>query len=364
MIVYLVFLFTVSGLCFFRIKLCATGKYIYPFAFWGWLAIIIFAGLRYGIGTDYYSYESIFLSLNKGGEYNDSLEIGFKFLASFFSSTKYGFYCFIFVTSAITNILFLASLYREGKFLSENLKVFGVLLFFLTSTYFWPFNGIRQGVACAFVAYSLRYIFERRLVCFIICILLASTFHKSALIVISFYFLYSIKVPSLFYFFIVIISIVIHQVGIVSSFSSLILPYLGEKYARYIYNPLDFGGTGLGVYVYVMLFFMLWAFRNVLVIVKKTKQIDVLKRIDFLLCIYAIGVVFRVFALENLIFVRFAYYFTIFDMFFIPLLISQFNGFFNKAVLSAIFIFLYSVLFVNSILNANDLIPYQSIIFR
>nr|WP_238340005.1 EpsG family protein [Citrobacter sp. NCU1] len=351
------------SLCGFRIKHYATNSYFHPFELLGWVTIICFSGFRYGIGTDYYSYESIFYSIERGGAYNESLELGFKLLGALFPNSQDGFFCFLFVLSLITNIVFLIALYRENKKLSENIKLLGLLLFFLSSTYFWPFNGVRQGIACAFVAYSLKYIYARSFIKFAICILIASLFHKSALLVVVIYFLYPIRIPHLFYLFAVLTSIIIHQVGVVSFIGEILLPYLGDKYARYIYNPLDFGGSGLGVYVYVLIFLVLWSARGIL---SKNlhKHYDILRRIDFYLLLYTIGIILRIFALDNLIFVRFAYYFTIFDMFFIPYLISQFKRPSNRIVLSIFFLFVYFILFLNSIMNSNDLLPYESILLR
>lgn len=363
MSVYLIFLFSVVILCSFRIKKNASRNYLYPFALIGWVVIILFSGLRYGIGTDYFSYEAIFYSIDSGGSYNESLEPGFKFLGSLFSNTKNGFYCFIFLLSTITNVFFLFAIYKESEKISENLKALSLILFFLTSTYFWPFNGVRQGIACSFIVFSLRYIFRRDFIRFCLCVVIAALFHKSAIVVVFIYFLYGVRLSSFFYLCAVLASIIIHQTGVVSLIGQMLLPYLGEKYARYIYNPLNFGGSGLGVYVYVIIFFVLWwcgAYVKKNIIHKN----DVHKQIDYYLCLFTIGLILRVFALDNLIFVRFAYYFTIFDMLFIPYLISQFIRLSNRIALSLFFIFIYFILFINSIMNSNDLLPYDNIFFR
>src|SRR5690606_11238153 len=56
-------------------------------------------------------------------------------------------------------------------------------------------NGMRQTIAGCIFIYSIKYIQERKLLPYIICILLATTIHKSAIILVVIYF-----IPQLNYF--------------------------------------------------------------------------------------------------------------------------------------------------------------------
>lgn len=58
----------------------------------------------------------------------------------------------------------------------------------------FPMNAMRQGVAIAFVFFSFKYIIEKKLILFSITILVASLFHKTALIFLPAYFLQFINI--------------------------------------------------------------------------------------------------------------------------------------------------------------------------
>ena len=52
---------------------------------------------------------------------------------------------------------------------------------------------MRQYIAIALVAYSFRFIFEKKLIPFVLFVLLATTFHTSAIVVLPLYFLWTKK---------------------------------------------------------------------------------------------------------------------------------------------------------------------------
>lgn len=55
--------------------------------------------------------------------------------------------------------------------------------------YTFFFNGARQGIGCAIYALAIGPLMDRKLFKYILCVLLASLFHKSAIIAIPFYFI-------------------------------------------------------------------------------------------------------------------------------------------------------------------------------
>ncbi len=92
-------------------------------------------------------------------------------------------------------IIFFSAL---ANFLTNNLyKTTDIILaYILYVCLFYPFfsiTGIRQTVATAVLLYSYNFVKSRKLIFFLICILIASTLHKSSLIFLPFYFLSNIK---------------------------------------------------------------------------------------------------------------------------------------------------------------------------
>ena len=72
---------------------------------------------------------------------------------------------------------------------------FSFLFFFATlGTYTFMFTGVRQCLAMSICLFSYKFIKERRIIPFLILLLLAFTFHKSSILFIAAYFIYKRKI--------------------------------------------------------------------------------------------------------------------------------------------------------------------------
>ncbi|NIA44655.1 EpsG family protein [Providencia sp. 504mA] len=330
---------------------------IYPFSFLSYFILVIFSGFRYGIGTDYFSYEYVFFNIHTENKYNSGLEYGFYYLSKLLPQTQDGFYALIFLLSLITNLVFYFAIKNQISNSINTNRTLVIILFFITGFYFLPFNGVRQGVAIAFILYSYSYIKKRKLFPFIICILLASLFHKSAILFTPIYFLYAFTIPNIVGLLLVISCFIITKLNILSYISSFILSSLDDKYSRYIQSPPEFGGSGLGIYLYIILFLFTYTMSYFVTVSKSINR-----EFSFLFIVFSIGISLRIMALENIIFVRPSYYFTVFDIFFIPIFISLFRR--NKLIISTSIFIIYLTTFIASIANSNGLLPYSNIIIE
>lgn len=86
-----------------------------------------------------------------------------------------------------------------GKFIYRNTSttfdVFMTLCFYQLFFYtFFSITGIRQTIAVGLTLWGYKYIEERRVLPFILLVLVASTFHKTALIFLPFYLIYRVKI--------------------------------------------------------------------------------------------------------------------------------------------------------------------------
>lgn len=149
-----------------------------------------FIGLRYGVGTDYYNYSR--------GYYN---RIGLSWKETFDLSdpslyvlTKLGSYIWndpvmMFLLAALIFFsLYISCIYRfsENFFLS-------VVVFIISGTMLDSCNGVRQSLAMAIIFSGYGFLRDRKFVKYLLVILLASTFHSTAVIMIPVYFLLSNK---------------------------------------------------------------------------------------------------------------------------------------------------------------------------
>ena len=148
--------------------------------------------IHYNYGTDYATYYYSFLELShndrvleyiRNGYYN---EPGWVFLNYIFPK-PYGFFGIVAILNAIQNYIYYRfireNIYSKKRWVSLSLYLF------LTNFYVLNFSMKRQGFAIALCLASGMYTGEKKWIPAVIVVLLASTFHLSALIFLPFIFL-------------------------------------------------------------------------------------------------------------------------------------------------------------------------------
>lgn len=148
--------------------------------------LVVVAGFRYQVGTDYGAYYKHFtggwqavwknvLSFNEPGMtllstigriiYNDGIAA-------------------IFCASLFTIALYVSQIYKYSPMFTVSM-----LLYLFAGDWHGSFNGVRQYLAAAVLFAGHRYILERKFLKYCITVFLAALFHRSALIMIVPYFL-------------------------------------------------------------------------------------------------------------------------------------------------------------------------------
>lgn len=163
--------------------------------FLSFMMLALFVGLSDMLGGyDRYIYASLFDDIaditRVGGNYKDasiftlySSEIGYigcNILISFITSNRY---VFILLYTLIIYYLF----YLSIKDYCVN-YTFGMILF-MSLMFFFTFTYLRQMVGVGFAWFAIRYVYKKELYKFIICVLVAASFHNSAIILFPLYFL-------------------------------------------------------------------------------------------------------------------------------------------------------------------------------
>ena len=163
--------------------------------FFSFMMLALFVGLSDMLGGyDRYIYASLFDDIaditRVGGNYKDasiftlySSEIGYigsNILISFITSNRY---VFILLYTFIIYYIFYLSLKEYCVNYTFGMILFMSLMFFFTFTY------LRQMVGVGFAWFAIRYVYKKELYKFIICVLVAASFHNSAIILFPLYFL-------------------------------------------------------------------------------------------------------------------------------------------------------------------------------
>lgn len=150
--------------------------------------LICFGGLRYYVGTDFGSYAKLFLNIRNDPNYQTEIDFGYvllnKVIARFTGNPTF----LMLTTGSIIVFFYLTRIAFSSKFIP-----FSVFVAF--NLYASSFNLIRQGIAISICFFALEYARNKSWFKFIIFILLAAVFHKTALFFIPICLLFRRKYP-------------------------------------------------------------------------------------------------------------------------------------------------------------------------
>lgn len=218
------------------------------------LLVFIPAAIRYDVGTDYLSYVSIFESPSILENYKIK-EPGFYFITWFLKTNGFHFQWMFVIFAFIFTFIAFKAYPRKNAWLLHFL--------FFSMLWFSSFNIMRQTTALAWCFLAIFYFFERKYIWFIVLILIASTFHKSAIFILIVggiaciplrFFLKGYLLPIIFIIGIIITYLFFNSI---LNFTEQFLNILGfSRYANYFNNPVHFikkdFGTGLGILVKIL----------------------------------------------------------------------------------------------------------------
>ena len=166
-----------------------------PFVYW-----VVLIGSQYYVGTDYPTYYSYFLT----GDV-DLYWYKKEYLFALIAETIYKYRLnpqLGFVVFAFLQFAFLCLFVNKYKFKRYDLLLF--VYFFCGTVFINQTNAVRQYTSMYIFLFSIIYIYKRQFIRYLLFVILAAMFHKSALFLVLFYFLnfllkkYSIKLFSLY----------------------------------------------------------------------------------------------------------------------------------------------------------------------
>lgn len=159
-----------------------------------YIIIALPASLRYCVGIDYKAYLDLYNKMITYESIDAALkshivEKSFLYL-SFISNQIFHSAWFVFAFYAIiTQLFMLLGIWNFRKYVSPSLMVFIYLC-----TYYWrTYNIFRQALAVAIIFWGFRYIKDKKIIQFSICVLIAGVFHKTAFLSIFVYLYYTFQ---------------------------------------------------------------------------------------------------------------------------------------------------------------------------
>ena len=150
--------------------------------------LLILASFRYGVGPDYFGYESLYAFVNtplldqfRGDD--TRLELGFRMLGSSLNSIGLSYQQYLALIALIT-LFYLGKTFRKYSVY----PIVTLCLYFCMFYFVWVYSGIRQGLTLAIgVYYLLECLKTRKHIKFVIIIYLLTLVHSSSLILLLFY---------------------------------------------------------------------------------------------------------------------------------------------------------------------------------
>lgn len=178
----LYFLPIILAFVFYSIKELKHSK-LTLYIFTGYLCVFLCFG--YMTGSDWRSYEPIYNEIDFNNLfYNYFFEPGYYIYMLIFKFLKIGFWPFFIFTKVIIFIVFVKIIINlQGNY------IYPILMFFIPYYGYYLFidNPMRNLIAIAIFLISIKYIHEKKIWKYLACILLASSFHFSAIILFPLY---------------------------------------------------------------------------------------------------------------------------------------------------------------------------------
>lgn len=277
-------------------------------------------GLRYGVGMDYFNYMENY-------EYPDTItysEPGFLFILRSLSSLHLPVQCFFGIIAFAQLFLIYISLKKEKE-------IYPFLAFSFMGGCIWLTfaNGLRQELAFCLFTYSLKFIWNNRFYLYALIILLCTSLHTSAIILLALYpFLYkkqdwfkNIK----WQIILLIIALVAMNMNITSTFFSKVESlfaitnyryYLSDDYSDLLFNE---SRIGVGFFINLAIEFFIISSSN------KTKAYYNRPVFDIMYTLFFVGVLWKYIFWGSQLLQRINYYFYGFEFIIAAFTLSYFS---------------------------------------
>ncbi len=311
------------------------------------LSLILVSGLRINLGDTFaYMHGYKITNFNFEGAKEEN-EFGFYLLQMFLKNISDDPQLLVFTTALITNVLIILVLYKYSRLFELSLYVYITGGMYLVSM-----NGIRQFLAAAIVFAGTKYILEGNWRKFIPLVLIATTIHQSAFIIIPIYFLIRGRAWSR-KTFIFLFSSVLIVIGY-SQFSELLFAAIDNTgYGHYA--TFSEGGANI-IRVVVFAMPVLFAYLG------REKLRTIFPTSDYIVNLSIMGLVFMIVSTQNWIFARFVIYFGLYQLILISWVTKLFAEKNQKFIYYAILVCYFLYFFYENVISLK--IIYESNIIK
>lgn len=286
--------------------------FIKPNKYMTFIVILIFvsiSGLRKNIGDTFFYMHSYVVDPNTWEFVFTNKDIGFGLFQMLLKNFSSDPQVLVFATALVTNALIVSVLYKYSRLFELSLYVY-----ITSGLYIVSMNGIRQFLAGAILFAATKYIFEGSWKKYFLVVLLASTFHQSALILIPIYFIIRRKAWTSATFMLLSVAILL-VIGYNQISDVLFSAIEDTQYGNY--KDFKEGGANF-IRVAVEAVPILFAYLG------RDKLRQIFPNSDYVVNMSILSLVFMVIATQNWIFARFTIYFGMYNLILISWIVKLF----------------------------------------
>lgn len=327
--------------------------------FFSFALLVIIAAIRYDVGYDYMNYYN-FVAYN--ASYKETLNLNFALIpriiiqiAVFFKQPWIFFF--------ISEMLIVIFIYLGIK--DQEIDINSAIIVYVSLFYVESLSIIRQALALSVVFWSFKYVREKKLICFLMIILLAVLCHESALIGLCIYFIYNyFSLKATFTLIALYFSlqwiIQSYFLELFKQFVSMMLQInILRRFANYFngnYNQILEGASKTKIY-FILLF--VYVFIYYLIICKKRKHRDI--EFEKALTIPLIAILLSFFIFSDHVLMRISMYLNITYIFLVPKLISEKEVIvkYKKTILLFPFVMYYLIYLITDYINTSGYSPFH-----
>ena len=291
------------------------------FLFITFLELLFISGFRnWNIGNDTLAYVNVFVATTSSVDMSLSyMENGYllfnKFLGLFTNNPQ----SFLVITSFLIIGGSLLFIYKYSKFTFLSVLLFVILHFSTALTM------IRQEIALVIVLMGFIFVVKRQFIKFLLCCLLATTFHTSAIIALVWYFLYPLNIKMKNIVTILLVTTLIFI--FIAPFLDQIFNILG-RYQSYIGSRLMGEEIKIASIVKTLINFVVFLFCFIsyfFAFSKREKKDIFIIRPQFLLLTALLALCIQFISIKGTIIERVAFYFSFLNIISIPAFINCYS---------------------------------------
>lgn len=349
-IIYNIFFF-IQNIALSKYYSCMVHKRILLFL--GCLELIVLMSLRhFDVGADTFTYVSALfdyseyrlfdlLSINYMYPYN--FELGYLWLTKICAFFNFDYNLFLFIIASLIYIPVFKLIYRFSPF-----PVLSISMYFGLGLFAYSIGIFRQFIAISVIISGIDYIINKELAKWCITVLLAMSFHTSALICLPMYLL-SHNFGKWFYLASIIFQLILNQFG--RSILEIVFGFF-LRYAGNINSDYDItGGSYVMLAIYNIIFF-------VVILYKRFFRKDKSKYITLFCNFVPIVCCLQILGYHLGIFGRIVPYYSIFLIILIPVILKDMFNNYSSITINYLLSFIFILLFIYRTLNDKYITPF------